>query len=199
MTAEEWELICEAKTRGFISGTEKDGKVYFNPNQPVNRAEAAKIITGGILKSLGKMRDEQFQSMEEELLKLFQKQSWIVFSDIRFEKGGVLPWYAVFVALAQRDGIISGYPDGTFQPSNKITTLEAYKMIVEAAGMGSKDIAAVLIKKAKETRRGEWYEKYLEVLTHFQLPYSSDPKEFVSRKDFVIIALRLLKAGPPKL
>ncbi|MEA4823950.1 MAG: GH25 family lysozyme [Clostridiaceae bacterium] len=43
-------------------------------------------------------------------------------------------WYYSYVADLSRDGVIDGYPDGTFQPGGSVTLGEALKLILLAAG-----------------------------------------------------------------
>ncbi len=195
MTPDEWKIICEAKKKNFISGTQRADGIYFNPDTPVNRAEAAKILTEGVLLSLGKMSASQFASMTAELQKRYPKEKTILFDDIAFERGGVLPWFAADVGLASRDGIVAGYPDGTFQPSNKITNLEAVKMIVETASLASAKIKKVLLEQIKVTIYREWYQKYLGTLQAFEVDTPENFTDVMSRKDFVIMLMGLLKGG----
>ncbi|GEM_PF-4338452 len=195
MTPDEWKIICEARKKNFISGTQRADGIYFNPDAPVNRAEAAKILTEGVLLSLGKMGAAQFASMTAELQKRYPKEKTILFDDIAFERGGVLPWFASDVGLASRDGIVAGYPDGTFQPGNKITNLEAVKMIVETASLASAKIKKVLLEQIKATLYKEWYEKYLGTLQVFEVDAPENFTDVMSRKQFVIMLVELLKAG----
>lgn len=41
-------------------------------------------------------------------------------------------WFTPYVCVAQKNGVVSGYPDGTFQGTNKIKLSEAAKIIVNA-------------------------------------------------------------------
>jgi hypothetical protein len=43
-------------------------------------------------------------------------------------------WFAPFVCVAKTQGIISGYPDGTFKPENNISFAEEAKIIVNTFG-----------------------------------------------------------------
>jgi hypothetical protein len=46
-------------------------------------------------------------------------------------------WFFSYVSDLSRDGVIGGYPDGTFRPENPVTCGEALKLIFLAAGYGS--------------------------------------------------------------
>ena len=43
-------------------------------------------------------------------------------------------WYYTYVADLSRDGVIDGYPNGTFRPGGSVTLGEALKLILRAAG-----------------------------------------------------------------
>jgi hypothetical protein len=43
-------------------------------------------------------------------------------------------WAEGYIGYAAREGIISGYPDGTFKPGNEVTMHELLTMVVRAAG-----------------------------------------------------------------
>lgn len=59
------------------------------------------------------------------------------FSDVR-----ETDWHYTYITQLERLGIISGYPDGTFRPSAKVTAGEALKLILLAAGCGEQISAA---------------------------------------------------------
>jgi hypothetical protein len=44
-------------------------------------------------------------------------------------------WAAAFIAQAVKDGVVKGYPDGTFRPKNNITRGEALSVVVRFAGL----------------------------------------------------------------
>jgi len=92
----------KAKELKIVSGF--DGKIY--PNQPVTRAEALKIL-------------------------LTAANTPITFkTTINFKDTNADAWYMWYVRYAYENGIVSGYPDGTFRPSNKVTRAEVAKMTV---------------------------------------------------------------------
>ena len=95
---------------GIIHGFE-DGT--YRPDQPVTRAEFAKIIVA----SLGVGESAQY-----------------VAGATKFPDVGADHWASGYVNVAVDMGIINGYPDGTFLPENQVTYAEAIKMIVAALG-----------------------------------------------------------------
>jgi hypothetical protein len=78
----------------------------FKPNQPINRAEAVKILldAAGI-----DVKTTEFIS---------------IFKDIKSSY-----WYAKYVVYAAENGIVNGYKDGTFGPDKSITRAEAAKVV----------------------------------------------------------------------
>lgn len=61
----------------------------------------------------------------------------ISFSDVTQES-----WYYEDVMTLAESGIVSGYPDGTYRPTKNVTTGEALKMILLAAGYPEPEAAA---------------------------------------------------------
>lgn len=91
---------------GYPDGT-------FRPDQPVTRAEFAKIIVS----ALGVGEAAQYAAGVTK------------FADVPADH-----WAAGYINVAVDLGIINGYPDGSFAPENPVTFAEAIKMIVAALG-----------------------------------------------------------------
>lgn len=193
MTDEEWLVVCDAKNRGIISGNPTDTGTFFFPNQPINRAEVVKILTLGILRSLDKLTDGDFTREQNSIASDFGDRDYISFPDIEYKDDGTPPWFAVYVNLASDNGIVSGYPDGTFKAINKINNAETYKVIVETARAASSKVADSLIDIAVDTRRLDWFIKYTRILDEYNISYSEDYGAITSRKDFLILVMNLLK------
>lgn len=96
-------VIYTAADLGIVRGY-RDGN--FRPDAPVSRAEALKIL---ILTS-------KLPPVDGHTAQLF--------SDVSLNE-----WYAPYIERAAFDNLISGYADGSFRPSNKITRAEALKII----------------------------------------------------------------------
>lgn len=96
---------------GVISGY-PDGT--FKPENSITRAEASKIVvlatgvTEGAITAAAETAD--FSDMEGH-------------------------WAADYVAYAAAEGILNGYPDGTFKPDNNVTYYEITKMLVASTGV----------------------------------------------------------------
>jgi len=93
-------------TEGIINGsTGKDGKLYFNPNNSLTRAQAATMI--------GRTQEKGYDSVE-----------------LTFTDAGKIPAYAQFyIQTMAAQGIIGGYADGSFKPNNNITRGQMAKIL----------------------------------------------------------------------
>jgi hypothetical protein len=93
-------------TEGIINGsTGSDGKIYFNPNNSLTRAQAATMI--------GRTQEKGYASV-----------------DLSFADGAKIPSYAAdYIRTMAAQGVISGYTDGTFKPNNPITRGQMAKIL----------------------------------------------------------------------
>ncbi|MBI5421806.1 S-layer homology domain-containing protein [Candidatus Peregrinibacteria bacterium] len=60
-------------------------------------------------------------------------------------------WYSPYVCMAKKDGVLNGYPDGSFKPSREISFAEAAKVLAELYGI-------------QTVKGGNWYEGYVKAL-----------------------------------
>lgn len=105
------EAVNTLHEHGIING---DNKGNFNPNSSVTRAEAAAMIC----RMLG-MEDDAKQA------------STASFTDVPANH-----WANGYIAKAAEQGIINGYGNGKFGPSDSVTYAQMIKMLVCAGGMG---------------------------------------------------------------
>lgn len=98
----------------------------FKPGAPINRAEFTKIVMGAI--------GEGYDGGN-------------CFPDVTDQ------WFAPFVCAAKAQGIIGGYPDGTFGPERSVTFAEAAKIIA----------GAFALELDQET--SVWYERFVRSLS----------------------------------
>ena len=93
-------------TEGIINGTTgSDGKLYFNPNNALTRAQAATMI--------GRTQEKGYAATK------------LAFSD-----AAKIPAYATYyIQTMAAQGIINGYADGTFKPHNNITRGQMAKIL----------------------------------------------------------------------
>jgi hypothetical protein len=114
--------------QGTISGY-PDG--FFRPQFLINRAELVKIMVNSTLDPEAIFTDELFPDVPAS------------------------EWFAPYVSTAARHQIVSGYPNGTFQPGNRITFVEAAKIIA---------LALELPIEENSDPEAHWYEGYVEAL-----------------------------------
>ncbi len=128
-----FDAISWLKDEGIVEGY-SDGS--YHPDDYINRAEFAKIV-------------ELFASSSEDVA-IDYAERVLPFSDIAESS-----WYETYVSRLYNRGIINGYPDNTFRPTNNVNYAEACKMIMLATGSG------------ELTSTGAWYEPYVEMLANF--------------------------------
>ena len=92
--------------QGIVTGTQgKDGKLYFNPNGNLTRAQAAAMI--------GRSQPKGY-----------------ALADLTFTDAAQIPNYASFyIRTMAAQGILSGYADGTFRPQANITRGQMAKIL----------------------------------------------------------------------
>jgi len=148
-------FICTPITKGFsdvqenhphfhaINYLEKNSIIQgysdgsFQADKPISRAELLKI---GLL-SNGHIISSQTSAP--------------AFLDVKDNE-----WFYQFLSYAKINGIVNGYPDGTFRPHNQVNAVEAMKMLIE---MGSLSVD-------KDTKTDEeWFMPYVHLLDTYQL------------------------------
>lgn len=103
------DAIEYVQSEGIVSGYE-DGT--YKPDRTINRAEFTKIVI-----------EAQFDQTEIDGCKR------VYFPDVPAGQ-----WFTKYVCIARKNGIIQGYPDGTFKPAQNISFVEAAKVIVMTFG-----------------------------------------------------------------
>jgi hypothetical protein len=98
-------------TEGYFELVKGKYQRMFKPDQPINRAEALKMI----LLAAGAELPET--------------------ATVKFPDTTLTAWYAKYLSFAKLNGITSGYADGKFKPANNVTRGEAAKMIVKVMEM----------------------------------------------------------------
>jgi len=98
-------VIYTARRTAIIEGY-PDGSM--RPDDPVNRAEALKILLNA-----------------SRIAPVAASGSLLTFFDVAADD-----WFAPYVQSAQELTVIEGYPDGTFRPGQPITRAEASKIIL---------------------------------------------------------------------
>ena len=102
--------VYDLKTRGIVNG---DAEGNYNADTSLNRAEMAKILVEATVGSKpGSMFDYE------------------CFDDVQAGE-----WYTPYICYMSEYGIVNGYPDGTFKPSQAVNFVEATKMTLGAFEM----------------------------------------------------------------
>lgn len=93
-------------SEGIINGsTGKDGRMYFNPNSSLTRAQAATMI--------GRTQSKGYATVS-----------------LTFTDTAKIPAYATYyIQTMVAQGIIGGYTDGSFRPNNNITRGQMAKIL----------------------------------------------------------------------
>lgn len=156
--------ITYVQSERIVSGY-SDGT--YRPNDSINRAEFTKIVVGSIV--IGP--DIEGCSKTDEGPKL---------SDVPTSS-----WFIDYVCTARKRGIISGYPDGTFQPGKSINTAEAAKIVVKTFG---------LVVAAQDP---VWYRPYINALKGKDaLPAAAmSPEHILTRGEMAEIIYRIKNPG----
>lgn len=154
--------------QGVLKGYEDD---TFRPDQDVTRAEATKIILLG----LGLSVDES--SVGSVLL-----------SDVSESD-----WYYRVVGTAVDLGIVSGYDDGSFRPSQTVNRAEALKIALETAGM---ELSGTSSDVYEDVLADAWFAEYVNTAKFWNLsPPQTDglwhPEEAVSRAEMSELVYRV--------
>ena len=112
------------KERGVIEGY-ADGT--FRAGSEINRAEFLKIALEAREDDAALMGSDCFPDVAEE-------------------------WFARYVCKAKAEGIVGGYPDGTFKPERNINFVEASKIL------------ALTFGQSIEQTSPDWYEPYVRAI-----------------------------------
>lgn len=101
--------MATAVGKQWFGGVTKNGASYLEPQRPITRAEAAAVI--------GRMLNGMLETPEAAARTPFRDEAKIP------------AWAKGHVVSLQASGILSGYPDDTFRPDDRITREEAAAMI----------------------------------------------------------------------
>lgn len=106
----------------------------FKPDRHLNRAELLKIVIKGAIGPVPEVSGQK------------------CFDDVELSA-----WYAPYVCYAKSVGIVKGYEDGTFRPSQNIKVAEALKISMVANGMSYSE------------SQNPWYSNLVNVAKERQL------------------------------
>jgi hypothetical protein len=163
--------IETAKSLNYIGGY-ADGS--FRPDQPINRAEVAKIV------ALWKNKDIESTTCAKA-----------VFSDVF-----CAAWYAKSINYLALEKITGGYEDGTFKPSNEITRAEALKMVLYAKGLQNTDVTGY-VNPFSDVISTDWYLKIVLIANKLGIAKGYEdgtfgPNKSITRAEFTKIFVETL-------
>lgn len=156
-TDKNFDAIYFLYNAGIVNGyenTEKNTKEY-KPEKEINRAEFLKLT----MESSGKATHENFEPC---------------FPDIEQNA-----WYETYVCQAKKEGIINGYPDGTFKPEETINEAESLKIIGEVMGW-----------QIEKNDNEEWYMPYLNFANDKKIIDKKTISKLMNRGDIAEIIFR---------
>ena len=151
------EAINYLKAERIVEGY-RDGS--FKPARTINRAEFTKIIL-----------EAQFTPNQINTC-----NGNGGFRDVQSSD-----WFAPYVCLAKKEGIVNGYDDKTFRPGNTILLTEASKILAESFNL------------SVDKELQPWYAPYLQRLTDLNVvpPELSTPEKPVTRGTMAEMIYRL--------
>ena len=160
--------------------------------EAVLRLAAFKIIHG---KEDGKYHPEDMVTREEfaKILVTSLKMDTAVKAGLgftNFKDVEATRWSAGYISIAAGQGLIKGYPDGTFKPANQVSYAEAVTMLVRA--LGYKD----------EFLSGQWPANYLAKAGEKEITKKvkfADAYGFANRGDVAIMVNNTLDAKVVKV
>lgn len=153
----------------------------FAPDKDITRAEFSAIL----VKGLGLMRPGTGKD---------------TFTDVTKDA-----WYYDAVSISYEYGLISGYEDGTFKPTDKVTREQAMTMIARAmqitgldSEMAAKDADHVLSIYVDSSQLGGWAKNSVVKCISTQLVAGRNgnqiaPKYSITRAEVAVIMRRLLQ------
>lgn len=160
------QAIEYVRAKGIVNGY-SDGT--FQPDKTINRAEFTKIII-----------EAQFDKSEIDSCIINNIQSdapYVFFPDVPKNA-----WFVKYICVAKIKNLIGGYPNGTFQPSNNISFVEAAKIIANGFNITQEgDVGSV------------WYAQFVDTLAKRKAIPSSiyNLGKFISRGEMAEMIWRL--------
>lgn len=141
-----YNAINYAEERGIIAGYPDS---TFRPDLELNRAEFTTMVI--------RSRFEQSDLDNCDTSHLSR------FSDVPLNE-----WFTPFICIATREGIVSGYPDGTFRPGNRINLAEASTILVRSFGydddIDNSALGECTAKQLWEKSCQPWYQPFVTEL-----------------------------------
>ena len=150
---------------GIISGYPD---LSFKPDGTLNRAEFMKIMS---------LTYDLLHPANDFLLEQ-NNYDGQCFNDIAPGQ-----WYTTYVCYAKKQGIIEGYPDGSFRPEQNISRVEALKIVLSTLEMTIR--ASATKNYFTDTGLSEWYARYVQTAYENNLLEEKDGQQYFPGKEIL--------------
>jgi hypothetical protein len=119
-------------------------------------------------------------------------QSESGFSDIK--KGD---WCDEYAQLLKYHNVLNGYPDGTFRPNQKVTQIEALKILINSLKSASLQ-ENFINDRYTDVHSTDWWAPYIQYVMVYRLTYGHDDASYgisglISRREAARITYNLLQ------
>lgn len=160
------QAIRALKNESIVQGFE-DGN--FRPENEISRAAFTKIVIGAVF-----TENEIKNCLSEHV---GNSEQTAFFPDVPVQE-----WFAPYVCIAKTEGIINGFPNGTFKPEKNISFAEAAKIVGISYG-------------AKGDENETWYAPFVRFLSEKNsIPVSiSHLEENITRGEMSEIMYRIME------
>ncbi|MEK7544867.1 MAG: S-layer homology domain-containing protein [Patescibacteria group bacterium] len=166
-----YDAIMRLSQAGVIEGYKKQGKFFFEPQKPVNRAEAAKLVLAAAcvdVSEAAKRPPKIFKDVEPSL------------------------WFFKYTKEAYFQGYFSGYKNKvgppTFKASSKITRAELVKVLVQVLRRGG----VINVPSIQQT--APWWIPFMQIGLQVQLTTTEEamyPTEPLTRAQTAVMVDRV--------
>lgn len=180
----EYVALKYLKEKGIINGY-NDGS--FKPDNFINRVEALKIILEA--NNLINQNYIDSNSLGGEDYK--NNMELVSFTDIFKAQ-----WYFPYLKKAVENGVVEGYEDGTFKPTQIVNRAESFKMVMESDGI---NFGEVVDAPFADVSINDWFAKYfneakLRQIVYYTMNNTVNPGRELTRSRFAELVYRYLKS-----
>lgn len=181
---DEYVALKYLKEKGIIGGY-ADGS--FKPGNLISRVEALKII----LEANGLIGEDYIGLNVIGGDNYKNNLDLVAFSDVFKSQ-----WYFPYLKKGAEIGMVGGYPDGTFKPTNVVNRAESFKMVMESDGV---EFGEVLESPFYDVSVNDWFAKYFNEaknrsIAYFNKSNNVNPGTELTRSRFAELVYRYLKS-----
>lgn len=181
---DEYVALKYLKEKGIIQGY-ADGS--FKPDNFIARVEALKII----LESNNLIDNIYIENNKLGGVDYKNNLELVSFSDIFKSQ-----WYFPYLKKSVELGVVNGYPDGTFKPTDIVNRAESFKMVMESDGL---EFAEVLEPPFADVSVNDWFAKYFDeakkrLIVYVTMNNTVNPGYELTRSKFAELIYRYLRS-----